>query len=482
MNLQTISDKVSQPIAKKSLQEDKLDYKSLLQNAFLELRKMRIERDTLKFQQTEPIAIIGIGCRFPQGANSPDAYWQLLSRGINTIAEIPTHRWDIDAYYDPDPNAPGKMYTRYGSFLDDIESFDPYFFGISAKEAADIDPQQRLLMEMSWEALENAGQPLEKIHGSKTGVFVGMTTDDYAHLAMNPAQKEELNVYRSLGSLRCMSAGRLAYFYNFQGPAIQLDTACSSSLVSVHQACQSLRLRECNLALAGGINLMISPETTIGLCKMRALTTDNRCKTFDAKADGYVRGEGGGLVVLKRLSEALADEDNILAVIRGSATNHDGLTNGLTAPNGQAQEAVIQQALHNARVSPEAIQYVEAHGTGTALGDPIEVLALGKVLGQNRQQNNHLMVGSVKTNLGHLEGAAGIASLIKVVLALKNKQIPAHLHLKTPNSYIPWEKLPIQVPSQLSPWQSSDGSRLAGVSSFGMSGTNVHLILEESNG
>ncbi|MDJ0600766.1 MAG: polyketide synthase [Crocosphaera sp.] len=482
MNLHTISDTISQPIAKKSLQPENLDYKSLLQNAFLELRKMRIERDTLKFQQTEPIAIIGIGCRFPQGANTPEAYWQLLSSGVNTITEIPAERWDIDAYYDPDPNAPGKMYTRYGSFLDDIESFDAHFFGISAKEAADLDPQQRLLMEMSWEALENAGQPLEKIQGSKTGVFIGMTSDDYAHGSINPYQTEQINVYRSLGSLRCMSAGRLAYFYNFQGPAIQLDTACSSSLVSVHQACQSLRLRECNLAVAGGINLMISPETTIGLCKMRALTTDNRCKTFDAQADGYVRGEGGGLVVLKRLSEALADGDNILAVIRGSATNHDGLTNGLTAPNGQAQEAVIEQALRKAQVGPDAIQYVEAHGTGTALGDPIEVLALGKVLSQNRQQNNPLTLGSVKTNLGHLEGAAGIASLIKVVLSLKNKQIPPHLHLQTPNSYIPWDKLPVKVPSQLSAWQSPQGSRLAGVSSFGMSGTNVHLIVEESNG
>jgi len=478
MNLHTQA-KTDFPQAK--VAPDLLNYKTLLKDAFLELRKTRLERDVLKFRQTEPIAIIGMGCRFPQGADSPEAYWELLRNGINTVAQVPAERWDIDRYYDPDPDAPGQMYTRYGSFIEDVDRFDAHFFGISAREAAELDPQQRLLLEISWSALENAGQSLNSINGSKTGVFVGSTSNDYAHQLINPQERFQLNPYRSLGTLRSMIAGRLAYFYNFHGPAIQLDTACSSSLLSVHMACQSLRSRECNLALAGGINLMLTPETTISLCKMRALSADRRCKTFDAQADGYVRGEGGGIVVLKRLSEAVADEDTILATIRGSAMNHDGLTNGLTAPNGLAQEAVIRQALENAGVTPQQIQYVEAHGTGTSLGDPIEVMALANVLGQNRN-NNPLALGSVKTNIGHLEAAAGIASLIKVLLSLQNKQIPPHLHLQTPNTYIPWQKLPISIPTQLTPWLGEGESRLAGISSFGMSGTNVHLIVEENNG
>jgi acyl transferase domain-containing protein len=332
---------------------------------------------------------------------------------------------------------------------------------------------------MAWEALENAGQPLHRLSGSQTGVFVGLTADDYAHLLVNGYERDNLNVYRSLGSLRCMAAGRLGYAFNLQGPVMQVDTACSSSLVAVHLATQSLRSGECNLAIAGGINLMLTPEATIGLCKMRALTADSRCKTFDHLADGYVRGEGGGIVVLKRLSDAIRDRDLILATIRGSAVNHDGLSNGLTAPNGLAQERVIRQALASAGVSPDQIQYVEAHGTGTALGDPIEVEALGNVLDHHRSFDDPLMLGSVKTNIGHLEAAAGIASLMKVVLSLQKKQIPAHLHLEQPNTYIHWHKLPFTVPNQLTPWTTIQKSRLAGVSSFGMSGTNVHIVLEE---
>jgi acyl transferase domain-containing protein len=462
-----------------SLNLETIDYRSLMQNAFLELRKLHAELNALKQRQTEPIAIIGMGCRFPGGANDPETYWNLLKDGANAITEVPKNRWDIDVYYDRDPNVPGKMYTRYGGFVGEVDSFDPQFFGISPREAVSIDPQQRLLLEVSWEALENAGQTLEKLNGSRTGTFIGLTTDDYSRLLVNSSQLNGIDAYSSLGSLRCMAAGRLAYLYNLQGPTMQLDTACSSSLLSVHLACQSLRSRECDLAIAGGVNLMLSPEASISLCKMRALTADNRCKTFDAAADGYVRGEGGGIVVLKRLSDAVAEGDAILATIRGSAVNHDGFSNGLTAPNGLAQEAVIRQALENAGVAPEQIQYVETHGTGTALGDPIEVLALGKVLGQGRDTGDRVALGSVKTNVGHLESAAGIASLIKVVLSLQNQQIPPHLHLKEPNSYIPWAQLPITVPTHLTPWQPKQGSRLAGVSSFGFSGTNVHMIVEE---
>ncbi len=299
-------------------------------------------------------------------------------------------------------------------------------------------------------------------------------------MSVNSGEPKKIDAYSSLGHARSIAAGRIAYIFGFNGPTLCVDTSCSSSLLSVHLACHSLRLGECNLALAGGVNLMLSPETTISLCKLKALAADGRCKTFDASADGYGRGEGCGIIILKRLSDAVADGDNIFALIRGSAVNHDGKSNGLTAPNGLAQEAVIEQALKNARVEPKEIQYVEAHGTGTSLGDPIEVLALGKVLGQNRAEDRPLKIGSVKTNFGHLEGAAGVAGLMKVVLGLQHQQIPPHRLLKEPNPHIPWQKLPITVPTELTPWESEQKGRLAGVSSFGMSGTNVHMILEEA--
>jgi acyl transferase domain-containing protein len=460
-----------------TLSTDRIDYRELLQQAYVELQKSRTQVQELRSQQTEPIAIVGMSCRFPGGADRPDAYWKLLKEGKSGIKEIPSDRWDVDAYYDADVNAPGKMYVRSGGFIDNVDTFDPQFFGISEREAAGIDPQQRLLLEVAWEALENAGQTLDKASSKETGTFIGSFMDDY--LRLNAGNQKQIDAYNSLGTLRCMTAGRLAYLLNLQGPTMQLDTACSSSLVAIHLACQSLRAKECNMALAGGVNLMLSPDVTIGLCKLRALATDGRCKTFDATADGYVRGEGCGVIVLKRLSSALADGDNILALIRGSAINHDGASNGLTAPNGVAQEAVVRKALANAGVQPSEIQYVETHGTGTSLGDPIEVLALGKVLGAGRTNEQPLNIGSVKTNFGHLESAAGIASLMKVVLSLQNQQIPPHLHLHDPNPYIPWQKLPLQVPQQLTSWEAREGTRLAGVSSFGMSGTNVHLILEQ---
>lgn len=453
------------------------DYRDLLKNAYLELKKARLELERIKYQTSEPIAIIGMACRFPGGANTPQAYWQKLSQGFHGIKEVPAQRWDVEAFYDADPQAPGKMYTRYGGFLEeDVQQFDPQFFGLSAREAAAIDPQQRLLMEVAWEAMENAGQPPQKLQGSLTGTFIGLFMDDY--LRLNAGNYEQIDVYNSLGILRCLAAGRLAHSFNLQGPAIQLDTACSSSLLAVHLACQSLRLQECHLALAGGVNLMLAPDVTIGLCKLKALAPDNRCKTFDAAADGYVRGEGCGVILLKRLADALRDGDQILALVRGSAVNHDGYSNGLTAPNGPAQEAVIRQALDKAGVTPGQIQYVETHGTGTALGDPIEVAALQQVFGPSRSPANPLVIGSVKTNFGHLESAAGIAGLMKVVLSLQHQQIAPHLHLEKPNPYIPWQRLPMAVPQTLTPWPEGEGKKLAGVSSFGMSGTNVHLILE----
>lgn len=444
----------------------------------LALKQARTKLEEIKQQQTEPIAIVGIGCRFPGGVNNPETYWNLLRDGVDAITDIPSHRWNVDDYYDVNPDIPGKMYSRYGGFLEDVDKFDPQFFGISPREATSMDPQQRLLLEVTWEALENAGLAPESLKNSQTGSFVGICFDDYSRLSFNSGDYSGIDAYSSLGNARSIAVGRLAYIMGWQGPTMQLDTACSSSLLAVHLACQSIRNRECNLAVAGGVNLILSPETSISLCKLKALAVDGRCKTFDASANGYVRGEGCGIVVLKRLSEAVAQGNRIYALIRGSAVNHDGRSNGLTAPNGTAQEALIRQALKNARVDPNQIQYVEAHGTGTTLGDPIEVLALGKVLSEGRSEQQPLSIGSVKTNFGHLESAAGIASLIKVVLALQHQQIPPHLHFQQPNPYIPWEKLPIRVARELTDWKSTEKGQFAGVSAFGMSGTNVHVILE----
>ncbi|MEB3360478.1 MAG: SDR family NAD(P)-dependent oxidoreductase [Synechococcales bacterium] len=453
------------------------NYRDLLREATLQIRSLRSELDAVRQQQNEPIAIIGMACRFPGGANTPEAYWELLRNGIDAITEIPPQRWNVAALYDPDAEAPGKMYTRCGGFIDGIDQFDPQFFGISPREAHSLDPQQRLLLETSYTALENAGQPPFDLRGSRTGVFVGVSFDDYAQLSVRSGDLTQIDAHSSLGNTRSLAAGRLAYTFGFQGPTMQLDTTCSSSLLAVHLACQSLRNGEANLALAGGVNLMLSPEPTIGFCKLKALAPDGRCKTFDAAADGYGRGEGCGVVVLKRLSDAIDNQDPILALVRGSAVNHDGCSNGLTAPNGAAQAAVLRQALANAGLDPHQVQYVEVHGTGTRLGDPIEVLALNQVMGQ---RPSPLLVGSVKTNIGHLESAAGVAGLIKVILSLHHQQIPPHLHLQTPNPHIPWDQLAITVPTQLTPWPATDTCKRAGISSFGMSGTNVHIILEEA--
>ncbi|WP_414520854.1 type I polyketide synthase [Umezakia ovalisporum] len=463
------------------------------QQLFELLEQVHNKLEAVDKEKTEPIAIIGMGCRFPGNANDPASLWSLLHDGVDAVTEIPLDRWDIDAYYDPDPNAPLKGYTRNGSFIQAIDKFDAQFFGLSPRETASLDPQQRLLLEITWEALENAGLAANKLRNSRTGVYVGICTDDHvSNQIFNAAvklitqlNKDEENVvsvdgYTGIGGARSVAVGRISHLLGLQGPNIQLDTACSSSLIAVHLACQSLRLKECNLALAGGVNLILSPANTLTRCKMKALAPDGRCKTFAATADGYGQGEGCGMVVLKRLCDAIADGDSVLAIIRGSATNHDGPSGGLTVPNKKAQKEVIQQALQNARVEPHQISYVEAHGTGTTLGDPIELESLAAVYGHNRPDNEPLVVGSVKTNFGHLEAAAGVSSLIKVVLALYHQQIPRHLHFTEPNPYIPWDKIPVVIPTKTMPWLRREKPRLAGVSSFGMSGSNVHLILEEA--
>ncbi|AFY75730.1 polyketide synthase family protein [Pleurocapsa sp. PCC 7327] len=424
----------------------------------------------------EPIAIVGIGCRFP-GAENPEAFWQLLRNGVDAISEVPSDRWDIDEFYAPQPATPGKMNTRWGGFLDRVDRFDPGFFGISPREAEHMDPQQRLVLEVAWETLENAGIVPETLAGSQTGVFVGITNADYHKLLYKDSS--QLGAYSATGTTPCIAANRLSYALNLRGPSIAIDTACSSSLVAVHLACQSLWNGESNLCLAGGANLMLSPEPTITCSQAQMMAADGRCKTFDASADGYVRGEGCGIIALKRLEDALRDGDNILALIRSSAVNQDGTSNGLTAPNGPSQQAVIRQALKQARVAPAQISYLEAHGTGTSLGDPIEVKSLKAVLMEDRSPDRSCWIASVKTNIGHLEGAAGIASLIKVVLQLQHREIAPHLHLKQLNPYISLEGTPFVIPSECQPWSCS-GSRLAGVSAFSFGGTNCHAILEEA--
>jgi amino acid adenylation domain-containing protein/thioester reductase-like protein len=422
----------------------------------------------------EPIAIVGLSCRFP-GAPNPRAFWELLRNGVDAITEVPSDRWDVNAFHSENPD-PGKVTTRYGGFLEDVDLFDPHFFGISPREATRMDPQQRLLLEVSWEALENAFILPQSLGGTRTGVFVGISSYDYSHLLDNP---EMFDAYAGTGNAHSIAANRLSYVFDLRGPSMALDTACSSSLVSVHLACQSLRNGESDVALAGGVNLILTPELTITFSQARMLSPDGRCKTFDVNADGYVRGEGCGVVVLKRYSDALRDGDNILALIRGSAVNQDGRSNGLTAPNGFAQQDVIRQALAEAQVAPNQIGYVEAHGTGTPLGDPIEIASLRAVLDAD-SSTGKVLVGSVKTNIGHLESASGIAGLIKAVLALQNEAIPPHLHLKEINPYLLLEDSRIEIGTYLRPWKRREGPRFAGVSSFGFGGTNAHVVISDA--
>ncbi|NEP29953.1 type I polyketide synthase [Moorena sp. SIO3B2] len=451
---------------------------SALQRALIALKDARSKLEKYETQSKEPIAIIGMSCRFPGGVDSPESFWQLLNNGVDAICEVPSNRWKVNNYYDPDPDAPGKISTRDGGFLSQIDGFDAPFFGISPREAQSLDPQQRLLLEVSWEALEKANLVPDNLFNSLTGVFIGICSNDYSNKLATSCEIPQ--AYWGTGNAYSAAAGRLSYILGLTGPSLAVDTACSSSLVSVHLACQSLRQQECNLALAGGVNLLLSPELSIIFSQAKMLSPDGRCKTFDTSANGYVRGEGCGMIVLKRLSDAVANGDNILAVIRGTALNQDGASGGLTVPNGPSQVAVIRKALSNGGVDPASVSYIEAHGTGTPLGDPIEVGAIGTVFTSNHSQEQPLTIGSVKTNIGHLEGAAGIAGLIKVVLQLQYQQIAPSLHFNQPNPYINWSHLSVQVSTKLTPWQTNGKSRIAGVSSFGFIGTNAHVVIEEA--
>ncbi len=427
-------------------------------------------------QVNEPIAIIGMACRFPGAANLEE-YWQLLCGGKDAVTKVPNSRWDINKFYDPaGKEIPGKINSVWGGFLNNIDRFDPTFFGISPKEAAFMDPQQRLLLETAWNALENAGKRLDEIKGSKTGVFIGCSQNEYSWYQF--CDYSLINTYSATGCALGILANRISYLFDLKGPSITLDTICSSSLISVHLACQSLRNRECNQALAGGVNLILTPNTSLGLTKLNLLAGDGRCKVFDSKADGIVRSEGVGIVILKRLSNALADHDRIYAVIRGSAVNQDGKTNGITAPNGIVQAELLREAYRKAGIEPNKVHYIETHGTGTILGDPIEVNAIGEVVSDGRDKERPCYIGSVKTNLGHCESIGGLASLIKVALAVKNRTLPPNIHYQAPNPLIDFEHGRLKVPVELMPWPY-DEPAVAGISSFAFGGTNCHIVLME---
>jgi len=422
----------------------------------------------------EPVAVIGIGCRFPGDAQGPEAYWRLLLDGVDGITRVPADRWDAEAFYDPDPLAPGRMTTQWGGFISDVSGFDAEFFGITPREADAMDPQQRMLLEVTWEALQNAGILPESLSGSRTGVMAGVYYNEYQ--ALSAQSPEQVSAYTGTGNAHSITAGRISYLLGLRGPAVAVDTACSSSLVAVHLACQSLRLRESDLALAGGVNVMLRPETQIAISAWGLLSPEGRCRTFDIGANGFVRGEGCGMVVLKRLVDALRDGDRVWAVVRGSAINSDGRSNGVTAPNALAQRDVIAEALRTGDIAAESVGYIETHGTATILGDPIEFEALADTYGRGV----HLCaLGSSKTNLGHLEAAAGIAGFIKATLAVQRAQIPPNLHFSKWNPAIDPSGTRFFVPTIPTAWSSDHGPRRAAVSSFGFGGTNAHVVVEQ---
>lgn len=424
-------------------------------------------------------AIIGYAARFPGAANA-DEFWDVLREGRDAISEVPADRWDADEFFDSEPGAPGKVVTRRAGFVDDVTGFDAPFFGMSTREVRLMDPQHRLLLEMAWRAVEHSGIAPTDLAETNAGVFVGLATHDYLGMASDELTFPEIEAYMAIGTSNAAAAGRISYRLGLQGPSVAVDTACSSSLVAIHQACQALQLGECDLALAGGANVLLTPATMITFSHAHMLAPDGKCKTFDAAADGYVRGEGSGVIVIKRLEDAIRDGDRIRAVIRGSAINQDGASGGLTVPNGVAQQRVIADALKRAGVAPSDVGYLEAHGTGTSLGDPIEAQAAGAAYGIGRAANDPLLIGSAKTNIGHLEAAAGIAGVIKVVLSLENELLPQHRNFQNPSPHIPWDRLPVEVVKEATAWERNGRPRIAGVSSFGFAGTNAHVILEEA--
>lgn len=446
----------------------------MYRKALAVIEKLRAELAEARSGAFSPIAVVGMGCRYPGGADDPQQYWDTLVGKVDGVGEVPVDRWDADEYFDPQ-GGPGRTTSRWGGFLKDIDQFDPSFFQLSVREAVEMDPNQRLALEVTWQALEDAGLA-GRVAGTRTGIYVGVIGNDYATTYFTDPRY--LSAYAATGTAHSILSGRLAYLLDTRGPAVSIDTACSSSLIAIFEACRALQVHDCDMALAGGVNVMLSPLPSVAFSQFGMLSPTGPCRPFDAAGDGFVRSEGCGMVVLKRLADATADGDRILAVIRGGAMNQDGRSTGLTAPNVDSQRALLREALQSARLQASQVSYVEAHGTGTAIGDPIEAAALSDVY--RAEEGDEWFLGSVKSNLGHMEAAAGVAGFTKVVLGLQHRTIPPNLHFEQLNPLVGSGRIPFRIPTESVPWPKRGGLRVGGVSSFGLSGTNVHLLLEEA--